>query len=114
MWDAFTPAHLMKSRLETLDTDSKSAHEHVLCAQWLIFNDCVFRTRNVYEFIMFHDRDEFVHFVGTDKPREVNLTSFFRKEFGSDQVASVTYWGGLYRIHCHVSRVRCHLWASCH
>ncbi len=41
--------------------------------QWLIFNDCVFRTRNIFEFVMFHDRDEFVHIVGMDKPRQVQL-----------------------------------------
>jgi hypothetical protein len=39
--------------------------------QWLIYNDCVFRTRNIYEFVMFHDRDEFVQIVGIDKPRQV-------------------------------------------
>lgn len=45
-----------------------------MCAQWLIFNDCVFRTRNVYEFVMFHDRDEFVHFVGMDNQHQVRCS----------------------------------------
>ncbi|EIE19825.1 hypothetical protein COCSUDRAFT_48697 [Coccomyxa subellipsoidea C-169] len=73
--------------------------------QWLIFNDCVFRTRNIFEFVMFHDRDEFVHIVGMDKPRQVKLKQFFEKQFGAPDVASVVYWGGLYKIHCHMVKV---------
>ncbi|CAL8469521.1 g9062 [Coccomyxa elongata] len=73
--------------------------------QWLIFNDCVFRTRNIYDYIMFHDRDEFVHFVGFDKPRQVQLKHFFEQHFGAPDVASVVYWGGLYRLHCHMIKV---------
>ena len=30
--------------------------------QWLIYNDCVFRWRHIYEYIVFLDRDEFLHF----------------------------------------------------
>ena len=77
----------------------------VRCAQWLIYNDCVFRTRNLYDFIMFHDRDEFVHFVGLE-PHEVDLSRFFAQHFGRADVASVTYWGGLYHLHCHMLSVR--------
>ena len=72
--------------------------------QWLIYNDCVFRVRNVYEFIMFHDRDEFVNFVG-HAPHAVNLTQVFRQQFGDPHVASVTYWGGAYHVHCHMVEV---------
>ena len=36
-----------------------------LCAlQWLIYNDCLFRWRHTYEYILFVDRDEFLHFPG--------------------------------------------------
>ena len=51
----------------------KCLNENSVHLQWLIFNDCVFRTRNIYEYVMFHDRDEFVHFVGFDKPRQVRF-----------------------------------------
>ena len=30
--------------------------------QWLIYNDCVFRWRHMYEYLVFLDRDEFLHF----------------------------------------------------
>lgn len=73
-------------------------------AQWLLYNDCVFRTRNLYEYVMFHDRDEFVHFVG-HKPKKVNLLSIFNQHFGSKDVAGVTYWGALYHTHCHLEEV---------
>ena len=65
------------------------------CLQWLIYNDCVFRTRNVYEYIMFHDRDEFVHFAGST-PKKVHLLSTFARLFGEREVPSITYWGALY------------------
>ena len=32
--------------------------------QWLIYNDCLFRWRQTYEYILFVDRDEFLHFSG--------------------------------------------------
>jgi hypothetical protein len=38
--------------------------------QWLIYNDCAFRWRHYYEFLLFVDRDEFLHFSGR-KPHEV-------------------------------------------
>lgn len=38
--------------------------------QWLIYNDCAFRWRHYYEYLLFVDRDEFLHFVGK-KPHEV-------------------------------------------
>jgi len=73
--------------------------------QWLIYNDCIFRTRNLYEYIMFHDRDEFVHFVGFT-PKKISLSTTFDQHFGGKDVAGVTYWGGLYHTHCHMERVR--------
>ncbi|CAK0784444.1 hypothetical protein CVIRNUC_007648 [Coccomyxa viridis] len=78
-----------------------SAHYY---GQWLIFNDCVFRTRNVYEYIMFHDRDEFIHFVGY-APKKVHLLSMFARLFGERDVPSITYWGALIHTHCHVEAV---------
>ena len=54
---------------------------------------------------MFHDRDEFVHFVGA-RPNQVDLSQFFERAFGAPDVASVTYWGGLYHLHCHMLSVR--------
>ena len=36
----------------------------VCCMQWLIYNDCLFRWRQVYEHILFVDRDEFLYFPG--------------------------------------------------
>ena len=38
--------------------------------QWLIHNDCVFRWRHTFEFIIFLDRDEFLHFPG-QRPSQV-------------------------------------------
>ena len=32
--------------------------------QWLIYNDCLFRWRQAYEYLLFVDRDEFLHFPG--------------------------------------------------
>ena len=65
----------------------------------------MFRTRNLHDFVMFHDRDEFVHFVGA-RPNQVDLSAFFERAFGAPDVASVTYWGGLYHLHCHMLSVR--------
>ncbi len=73
--------------------------------QWLIYNDCIFRTRNLYDYVMFHDRDEFVHFVGFT-PKKISLLTTFDQHFGGKDVAGVTYWGGLYHTHCHMERVR--------
>ena len=64
----------------------------------------MFRLRNVYEFIMFHDRDEFVNVVG-QALHAINLTLFFRQHFGATDVASVTYWGGAYHVHCPMTEV---------
>ena len=41
---------------------------------------------------MFHDRDEFVHFVGYT-PKKVHLLSMFARLFGERDVPSITYWG---------------------
>ena len=73
--------------------------------QWLIYNDCVFRTRHLYEYIMFHDRDEFAHFVGLT-PKKVNLMATLDQLFGGQYVAGITYWGALYHTHCHMQAVR--------
>ena len=40
--------------------------------QWLIYNDCAFRWRHYYDYLLFVDRDEFVHFVGK-QPHEVRV-----------------------------------------
>ena len=81
------------------------AHSQLLPLQWLLYNDCIFRTRNLYEYVMFHDRDEFVHFVGF-KPKKVDLLSMFNQHFKEKDVAGVTYWGALYHTHCHMEEVR--------
>ncbi len=73
--------------------------------QWLLYNDCIFRTRNLYEYLMFHDRDEFVHFVGL-QPKKVDLLSMFNQHFKEKNVAGVTYWGALYHTHCHMEEVQ--------
>ncbi len=80
-----------------------------LAVQWLLYNDCIFRTRNLYEYVMFHDRDEFVHFVGL-KPKKVDLLSILNQHFKDKDVAGVTYWGALYHTHCHMEEVRLCLW----
>ena len=72
--------------------------------QWLIYNDCVFRTRHLYEYVMFHDRDEFAHFVGL-APQKVNLMAALDQLFGGRDVAGITYWGALYHTHCHMQTV---------
>ena len=54
---------------------------------------------------MFHDRDEFLHFVGY-APKEVHLLSMFARLFGERDVPSITYWGALIHTHCHVEAVR--------
>ncbi len=36
---------------------------------------------------------------------QVKLKQFFEKQFGALDVASVVYWGGLYKIHCHMVKV---------
>lgn len=69
----------------------------------------MFRTRNVYEYILFHDRDEFVNFVGL-KPKRVDLLSVLGRHFQERDVAGVTYWGALYHAHCHMAQV--HLFLS--
>lgn len=38
--------------------------------QWLIYNDCAFRWRHYYDYLLFVDRDEFLHFAGK-KPHQV-------------------------------------------
>ena len=53
---------------------------------------------------MFHDRDEFVHFVGYT-PKKVHLLSMFARLFGERDVPSITYWGALIHTHCHVEAV---------
>ena len=53
---------------------------------------------------MFHDRDEFVHFVGYT-PKKVHLLSMFARLFGGRDVPSITYWGALIHTHCHVEAV---------
>ena len=83
----------------------KLAHSLHAAAQWLLYNDCLFRTRNLYEYVMFHDRDEFVNFVGL-KPKKVDLLSTFNQHFADKDVAGVTYWGALYHTHCHMEEVR--------
>lgn len=37
---------------------------------------------------------------------KVHLKQFFNQQFGAPDVASVVYWGGLYKIHCHMVKVR--------
>ena len=53
---------------------------------------------------MFHDRDEFVHFVGYT-PKKVHLLSMFARLFEERDVPSITYWGALIHTHCHVEAV---------
>lgn len=72
--------------------------------QWLIYNDCVFRTRHLYEYVMFHDRDEFAHFVGLT-PKKVNLMGALDQLFEGRDVAGITYWAALYHTHCHMQTV---------
>ena len=43
---------------------------------------------------------------------QVQLKPFFDRHFGAPDVASVVYWGGLYKLHCHMIKV-CLAYQNC-
>jgi hypothetical protein len=78
----------------------------------LIHNDCIFRHRNVYDYILMPDMDEFMTFPqrftqpGSDLAQVFDII-FAPLEAASDVVyASATYYTAMYRVHCHMEEVR--------
>ncbi|CAL8469654.1 g9195 [Coccomyxa elongata] len=72
--------------------------------QWLIYNDCAFRWRHYYDYLLFVDRDEFVHFVGK-QPHEVNLAVEMAARF-QPTTASISFFGALYPVRCLTKRIQ--------
>lgn len=50
---------------------------------------------------MFNDRDEFIHL----HERHTNIKHFFNRHFDRPDLASITYWGSVYFVHCKVEQV---------
>ncbi|EIE21369.1 hypothetical protein COCSUDRAFT_56588 [Coccomyxa subellipsoidea C-169] len=72
--------------------------------QAMLTNDCLYRHRQTYEFLLFLDRDEFLHFVDTP-PRAVNLAWEFHSRLSGTNRTSLAFMSAVYRVHCLVAYV---------
>ena len=72
-------------------------------------NDCIFRHRNLYKFIMMPDQDEFLYFPTLKQRSEEALLEVFENLFWNDTKASSTlYYSAMYHVHCFMVEVRHH------
>ncbi len=67
-------------------------------------NDCVFRHRNVYEFIVMPDQDEFLSFPTIDT-QQPDIRQVFRGIFKDDNSAAALYFSAMYHVHCYMAEV---------
>lgn len=68
-------------------------------------NECTWRYRQVYEFILYIDRDEFLHVNGADR-RNVDLAKMFRAQMNGAIYASAALFTAVYHVHCPMVEVR--------
>lgn len=61
-----------------------------------MYNDCAFRARNTMKYLMFFDRDEFLHI----KERHPNIRHFLNRHFNRPEIGSITFHGAVYKVHC--------------
>jgi hypothetical protein len=76
----------------------------MLGAQELMYNDCLYRARQTQEYVMFNDRDEFLHLHAHERPG--NIKHFFARHFDRPDLASITFWGCVYFVHCSFQQAR--------
>ena len=76
-------------------------------------NDCIFRHRNIYKFIIMPDQDEFLYIPDMKQKGEEALVGVFEELFWGDALAaSATYYNAIYHVHCFMAEVRHHAAAS--
>lgn len=76
-------------------------NKHVTNVQALMYNDCVYRARQTQKYLMFNDRDEFLHIKG----RHPNIKHFLNHQFDSPALGSIIFWGSVYFVHCTLTQV---------
>lgn len=81
-------------------------------------NDCIFRHRNLYEYIAMPDLDEFLHFPEHRPQHELDLIQVFNRMFAppADEpdanYATATYHAAMYHVHCYMEEVRISFWSA--
>ncbi|BDA44592.1 hypothetical protein COCOBI_06-0680 [Coccomyxa sp. Obi] len=72
--------------------------------QLMLLNECLYRHRQMYEYLIFLDRDEFLHFVDTP-PTAVNLAWEFHSRLADTLYTSLVFMTAVYRVRCLVETV---------
>ena len=69
------------------------------CWQLTIINECVWRHRQLYDFIVYIDRDEFIQVVGKSH-KDVDLASMLHAHLDGTKFASASLYAALYHVFC--------------